>query len=300
MEIQTLFGDVPVATFVDEYLHRLPFAIAGSAKSACELGTWQAFGALLEHGGEDIFATRAGQWYSGPRPTDLDAAQALLDEQYTLFVRHAERHQMKLAELAQSFESTFKGPVNIHVFATPAGAPGFSWHYDAEDVFILQTQAEKEYSLRKNTVNPWPLEETLPADMHYERELMPLLRVLLRPGDLLYIPCGYWHKADALPSGETAISLAVGVMSRSALHVYEFLRDRLAQSLVWRQRLPLTNPSERSRVELEATYRHVFKQLADDLARTLADPELVTDFLTTFASEKPHEAQNILTEEARP
>ncbi len=77
------------------------------------------------------------------------------------------------------------------------GTPGFSWHYDAEDVFIIQTAGEKEYSLRKNTVNPWPLEETLPADMQYERELMPLMRVLLRGGDLLYIPCGYWHKAEA-------------------------------------------------------------------------------------------------------
>jgi hypothetical protein len=44
----------------------------------------------------------------------------------------------------------------------------------------------------------------------------------------------------------------------------------------------------------------VFKQLADDLARTLADPELVTDFLVAFASERPLEAQNNPTEEARP
>jgi ribosomal protein L16 Arg81 hydroxylase len=192
MDIHAFFGNVPVAKFADEFLHRLPFALPGSAGSACALGTWPAFGALLSRAGDDIFATRAGQWYSGPRPTDLEAAQTLLDEQYTLFIRHAERHHAGLAEMAQEFSATFRGPVNIHVFATPAGAPGFSWHYDAEDVFILQTQGEKEYSLRKNTVNPWPLEETLPADMQYERELMPLVRVQLRAGDLLYIPCGYY------------------------------------------------------------------------------------------------------------
>jgi ribosomal protein L16 Arg81 hydroxylase len=279
MDIQTIFGDMPVAKFADEYLHRLPFVLAGTAQCACELGTWQDFGMMLSAAGEDVFVTRAGQWYTGPRPADLAAAQKLLDEQYTLFVRHAERYHPGLADLAHAFARAFRGPVNIHVFATPAGAPGFSWHYDAEDVFILQTQGEKEYSLRKNTVNLWPLEETLPEDMHYERELMPLMRVLMRSGDLLYIPCGYWHRADAQPTGETAISLAVGVMSRSAFEVYDFLRSRLAQSLVWRQRLPLPNLSERSRVELFTMYRHMFQQLADDVAKTLADAGFVREFL---------------------
>jgi ribosomal protein L16 Arg81 hydroxylase len=118
--------------------------------------------------------------------------------------------------------------------------------------------------------------------MQYERELMPLVRVLLRAGDLLYIPCGYWHKAEAQPTGETAISLAVGVMSPSALDVYEFVRSRLAQSLGWRQRLPLPNPSQRSRVELDTMYQHMFAQLADDLAKTFADPRLLSEFLESF------------------
>jgi hypothetical protein len=178
-------------------------------------------------------------------------------------------------------------------------------------VFIIQTAGEKEYSLRKNTVNPWPLEETLPDDMRYEREQTPLMRVRLRAGDLLYIPCGWWHKAEArgwrLGAGdleskhpspqtlapsphETAISLAIGVMSRSAMDVYDFVRKRLVDSLVWRQRLPLPG-SALSREELEATYAHVFKQLASDLARTFADPRLVGEFLDRLtnptAGEKP-------------
>jgi hypothetical protein len=157
--------------------------------------------------------------------------------------------------------------------------------------------------------------------MRYEREQMPLMRVLLRPGDLLYIPCGWWHKAEAkgvaqsergsVPNfseqkmgtdpggqkmgadpGEAAISLAVGVMSRSAMDVYDFLRGRLVKSLVWRQRLPLVGPaSPMTRDELEATYRHLFEQLSDDLARTFADPRLLADFLEQLtnppASERP-------------
>src|SRR5688572_25458337 len=279
MDIQSLFGDVPVAKFIAEHLHRLPFALAGSARPVCEFATPEAMGELLAGAGDDANAVRGGEFYQGEMPRDEAAGRRLSDDGYTIFIRHAERHHAGLAELANAFEKTFCGPVNIHVFATPAGSPGFSWHYDAEDVFILQAQGEKEYSLRKNTVNPWPLEETLPEDMQYQRELMPLMRVLLRSGDLLYIPCGYWHRADAQPTGETATSLAGGVMSRSALEVCDFLRSRLAQSLVWRQRLPLPNPSERSRVELLTMYQHMFKQLGDDLARTLTDPSFVSEFL---------------------
>jgi 50S ribosomal protein L16 3-hydroxylase len=297
MDIQCIFGDVPLAKFIDEYLHRLPFSLVGSATVACGLGTWDAVGAMLGPPEGDVLAVREGRWYEGPPITELSVVRALVDEGHTVFIRHAERHHPGLAELATAFETTFLGPVNIHVFVTPAGAPGFSWHYDAEDVFIIQTQGAKEYSLRKNTVNPWPVEETLPADMQYEREVMPLMRVQLRAGDLLYIPCGYWHKAEAIAEKgsvssfseqkmgtdpEAAISLAIGVMSHSAIDVYDFLRTRLVESLVWRQRLPLPNSSARTRDDLEATYKHLFAQLADDLSKTFRDPQLVEEFLRSL------------------
>jgi hypothetical protein len=306
MDIESLFADVPLAKFIDEYLHRLPFTIAGTAQAACEFGTWNSLVGILKGASqEDASAVRDGQWYRDEMPTTLEAARALGAEGYTIFVRHAERYHARLAELAGSFEKTFGGPVNIHMFATPAGSPGFSWHYDAEDVFIVQTAGEKEYSLRKNTVHPWPLEETLPDDMRYEREIMPLMRATLRAGDLLYIPCGYWHKAEAKGGGpgarqekgsvpnfseqkigtdpaETSISLAIGVMSRSAMDVYDFLRSRLVQSLVWRQRLPVPHPKETSRVQWEATCRHLFAQLAGDLAKLLNDPNLAAELLNEW------------------
>ncbi len=180
LDVQSIFGEFPLTTFIAEYLHRLPFSLAGSAAKACDLGTWDSLGLMLSPPEGDVFAVREGRWHEGSPITELNAVRALVNDGHTVFIRHAERHHPGLAELAAAFEKAFLGPVNIHVFATPAGAPGFSWHYDAEDVFIIQTQGAKEYSLRKNTVNPWPLEETLPADMHYERELMPLMRVQLR------------------------------------------------------------------------------------------------------------------------
>ena len=103
--------------------------------------------------------------------------------------------------VAAAFARDFAAEVNIHMYCTPGDQFGFGWHYDAEEVFIVQTTGRKLYSLRKNTVNPWPIEETLPADMRYEREITPLVRCELAAGDWLYVPSGYWHMGQ---SRETA------------------------------------------------------------------------------------------------
>jgi ribosomal protein L16 Arg81 hydroxylase len=202
-------------------------------------------------------------------PTSAEAAQSLVADGCTVLVRHAERHHAGLALLAADFEADFAAPVNIHMYVAPAGQFGFGWHYDAEDVFILQTSGGKEYSLRKNTVNPWPLEETLPDDMRYEREIMPLMRCGLSAGDWLYIPAGYWHMAQGV-GGEPSISLAVGVMSRTGLSIYDQLRPRLLDSLLWRQRLPITGAAAPlSKEELRERYRELLGQLSADLVQLL-------------------------------
>jgi ribosomal protein L16 Arg81 hydroxylase len=178
-----------------------------------------------------------------------------------------------LGELADSFSRAFAAPVNIHVYCTPGGEFGFGWHYDAEEVFIVQTTGRKQYSLRKNTVNPWPIEETLPADMHYEREIMPLMRCELAAGDWLYIPSGYWHMGD---SRETAISFSIGVQPRTGVDVFEFLRPQIVESIFWRQRLPVCGEAASlSNEELHEQYREVFKALAADISRLMAEPRNV-------------------------
>jgi 50S ribosomal protein L16 3-hydroxylase len=198
-------------------------------------------------------------------------------------VRHAELLSPDIDSLARVFRGAFHAPVDVQAYATPAGSFGFSWHYDAEDVFIFQCAGEKEYWLRKNTVNPWPLEETLPADMRYEREIMPLMRVMLRAGDLLYIPCGYWHRAQATDFGETSISLAVGVMSLSAMDVFALLRSELLQSIIWRQRLPVSDdPQSNHSVRTRDTLRNILEQLASDVSSSLRSATFLERVMDEF------------------
>jgi 50S ribosomal protein L16 3-hydroxylase len=267
MPIQDFFGSLPFERFVAENLHRVPLALPNACPSVVPLATWTTLGNLLAAEEADVMVVQRGERYLGPLPKDVSAAQSLYDERCTILVRKAERHNSELAAIAQTFGESFQAPIDVHLYATPGGSFGFSWHYDAEDVFILQASGEKEYFLRKNTVNPWPLEETLPNDMKYEREIMPLMRVVLRPGDLLYIPCGFWHRAQTIEGSEVAFSIAVGVMSRSAMDIYELLRSELLNSLTWRQRLPVD--VDNTQGNLANSYQHILSQLAADVTKTL-------------------------------
>ena len=285
MILSNLFGDLPLSQFVAEYYQRLPYSAAGRAALLCPLGDWETLISVLQSDSADVLVCRRNEQFAGEPPRNAVDAQKLVDDGYTLLVRHAERHDPRLAALAKEFAAAFAAPVNIHLYCTPGAQYGFGWHYDAEEVFIIQTTGRKEYSLRKNTVNPWPIEETLPVDMRYEREIMPLMRCELAAGDWLYIPSGYWHMGE---SKETALSLAIGVQPRTGIDVLDFLRTRLLQSLFWRQRLPVVGQASGfSEEELEQQYAAVFKQLGEDLAKTLADARLAKEFLKSLRRLNP-------------
>lgn len=278
MILDQLLGSVSRRLFLEEHYLKLPFSLAGGCASLAPLGEWSAIGAILAADGADVIVGAGGQQYGGKTPATIDEAKEALAAGYTLGIRHAERHDGALAKLASEFQEEFAAPIDIHLYCTPASHRGFGWHYDAEEVFILQLRGVKEWSLRKNTVNPWPLVETLPADMRYEREIMPLLRCTLAAGDWLYIPTGYWHKTEA--GSAESVSLSVGIGAASAMEVYDFLRSRLLDSLRWRQRLTcLGTAATKSDEELKQELLSVFQDLGADLARLLGDETLVSDFL---------------------
>ena len=273
MVLQELLGDVPPAKFLDEHFYRQPFASpSGCARLANRhAAEWTAAATcqkLLGQPGLDLIVTREGKHWPGPAVDQASQGQAALADGYTLCLRHADRHDPALAQLAADFHHDFLAPIDVHVYCTPAGKPGFSWHYDAEDVFILQTEGKKDWWLRKNTVNPWPLVETIPADMRYEREIMPALHCTLAAGDWLYIPAGYWHRTAA---SELSTSLSVGILSPTGIDIFDLIRKELIQDLRWRERLPVLGAANSSTNEQQAAaFRAITHALANDLAQRLA------------------------------
>ncbi|HVE41975.1 MAG TPA: cupin domain-containing protein [Planctomycetota bacterium] len=276
--IEQLLGDLAPRQFLDQYYTRLPHSRAGGAAGVTSFAGWPAVEAILAQKDVDAFLAREGVMWEGGRLPSFAEARRLFGEGHTLVIRSAERHDRELERLAAGFRDDFAAPVNVHVYCTPPSRSGFSWHYDPEDVFILQTHGSKEYQLRKNTVNPWPLLEQMPKDLKYEREVQPFWSCVLRPGDWLYIPTGWWHSARGA-EGES-ITLAIGLMTPAAIALLEVLKKELLASLVWRQRMPVlgkANPA--SPEDLAKIHQSLFTDLGRDLSRLLADPDFARRYL---------------------
>ncbi len=277
--IEALLGDLSAGEFLDRFYTRLPHSRPGGAIGFASFPGWPALEAILGREGVDAFLAGDGRiWEGGRRPSAAEAREEHRRGR-TLVVRNAERHDPELARIAAGFEADFAAPANIHVYATPAGRTGFGWHYDPEDVFVVQTHGSKEYRLRKNTVNPWPLLEQMPRDLGIEREGTPTLSCLLRPGDWLYLPAGWWHVA--LGAGGDSVTLAIGLMTPAAIGLLDFARKELLSALPWRQRLPVMGAANpRSGPEIAALHRSILSELRKDLDRVLADPALIDRYVS--------------------
>jgi 50S ribosomal protein L16 3-hydroxylase len=279
MDFQAWLGEQSKQSFVEQFYYRQPHSGRCTSAPQIALGSWETVATILAAHDADVMIVRRNEQRDVERPSSLEAAQRLVAEGCTLLVKHAERHHPQIAELAAAFARDFAAPVNVHLYVTPGDEFGFSWHYDAEEVFILQTAGRKEYSLRKNTVNPWPIEETLPANMQYEREIMPLMKCTLAAGDWLYVPSGWWHKGSAL-AGEPAISLAIGIMPRTGVDVFDLLRGEVLQSLLWRQRLPVAGAaSPLDAAGQRAAIEQLLNALADDVSKLLRSKRVIDQLL---------------------
>jgi hypothetical protein len=199
-----------VATFVQDHLQRQPFAAAGTAIAAIPFFDWDVLDRVLRSDPRpDVLVVARGRELDMPAPRDAAGTRALFREGLGLVVRRAERNDVGLAALAESFAGDLPGTVTIQLFATPAQTQGFGWHYDFEDVFIAQTAGAKSYYFRPNTVDADAALGSQPDFTKYEGESSPMHNTRLIAGDWLYIPARWWHVALC---EEDSLSISLGVL----------------------------------------------------------------------------------------
>ena len=161
----------------------------------------------------DVLVVARGALLKDPEPRSLRTLRAFMSRGAGVCVRHAEQQHPALRALAGSLGAHFGMPVHAQVFATPAATYGFSWHYDAEHVFIVQTAGVKDYYFRENTVEPHAATGALPDFSRVSAERSVLRTARLLAGDCLYIPARWWHVAHCV---QTSLSVSLGVSEPSA------------------------------------------------------------------------------------
>ncbi|MFF3845769.1 JmjC domain-containing protein [Streptomyces sp. NPDC002328] len=160
--------------------------------------------------------------------------------------------------LAQALEEVFRGHVQINAYASWTATEGFGTHWDDHDVIVLQLEGAKRWRLYGATrINPLHRDTETPeppADG-------PIEEIVLRAGDMLYLPRGWWH-AVAATEGRS-LHLTCGLQTTTGADLLGWLSDRLRTSETVRAHLPLFAPAQEQAAYLELLRKEVTNALHD-------------------------------------
>lgn len=157
----------------------------------------------------------------GPRES-TNALAELFGKGATIRVRALERFAEPLAELCRNLETAFVFPVHANLYCTPANSRGFDLHFDTHEVFVLQLFGKKQWQIfEPTTALPEELVRTrgggkTSQDIEKADVGSLMLEALLEPGDCLYLPRGFVHRADSRDEPSVHLTIGVHVLKESA------------------------------------------------------------------------------------
>lgn len=193
-----------------ESFARRPFAAPGAAALVAPLLTWDVLHrVLVAPPPVDVLTVKAGELVRVTAPRGRRDVERLFQSGVSTVVRAGERHDQRLASLACAFEAAAGGEAHVQLYATPGGTNSYGWHFDFEEVFIVQTSGTKDYYFRQNTVAPDVVLGDHVDFTAITRETSPIFTARLVPGDWLYIPSRWWHLVKCVTD---SLSISTGVM----------------------------------------------------------------------------------------
>ena len=99
----------------------------------------------------------------------------------------------------QDLERVFDQELSVNVYHSGPKAEALQIHYDTYDVFVLQLEGEKTWTIQEDgkaedlsSINTWKT-------------------VTLRPGDLLYVPKGIFHAAQTADGCDVSTHVTIGL-----------------------------------------------------------------------------------------
>ncbi|MFF4298480.1 JmjC domain-containing protein [Streptomyces vinaceus] len=155
---------------------------------------------------------------------DAERVRALIrDEQATLQLRYVNHWYPPVRELTAGLARELDRLVEAFLFYSQPGRFG-AVHRDDGDILVLQLSGSKHWKVYGG-----------PADGHWQpvREDDPgeaLLDTVVRPGEVLYVPNGYAHTAQATADGPS-LHLTIVLREAGADHLRAELRSFLAEGL---------------------------------------------------------------------
>ncbi len=221
------------------------------------------------------------------RALDTTALIELFREGASFGVTGADSHWAPLRRVKDGLYDVLLESIHTNVYCSPPNTQGFQCHYDTHEVFVLQVEGEKHWRVFWPTtdapVQGWRVEDT-------PEGVEPYVDVVLRKGDVLYVPRGHWHYAVAQDS--ISLHITAGVACRKGSAFLDWLSDELQQSPIWRRNAPLMEAARSNgTLTIPASFAEWTEALKSSLREKLSEPGLVERFWkATFDGIRPRQA----------
>lgn len=215
--------------------------------------------------------------YAGPGGAGAEVGDQALDERVlagladgaTLVLQGLHRVWPPVGEFTRHLAADLGHPTGANAYLTPPGDQGFRTHYDTHDVFVLQVAGSKRWRVHRPTVvDPLPSQPGRTEEITATTDQQPVLDVVLEPGDVLYLPRGWPHAAQARQ--DLTLHLTIGVFPITRYALVEALLAVAADDPALRGSLPLgmdfTDPAA-----LAETTHHLRDWLAEVPLERVAD-----------------------------
>ncbi|TMP89012.1 hypothetical protein CWC05_01260 [Pseudoalteromonas ruthenica] len=139
----------------------------------------------------------------------IDVVRGKIEQGYTLILQQLNQYHAPLTKLISSLEVENLFAFQANAYYSPPNSLGFERHWDTHDVFILQVEGEKVWELFDRPIMSPNDELTSKYSAKLSSQAKFIQKVMLKPGELLYLPRGAVHQVYTEDSDSLHITLGI-------------------------------------------------------------------------------------------
>jgi len=302
LTFRELIAPVEPEIFFAEYYRKKALHIPGPEEKFAEVYSWEDLNALI--GMSTIWTDKSFEMalngrnlgfqeycYPGSereggqakRP-DFRRVQELLRQGATLALDFIDLLTPGLRSLTHTLEAVIGAPVTASSFASWRQTPGYSSHFDTQNIFACHFAGTKVWRIYQGRMQnaaevPGARSPDYKSEYHEKAKGAVQQEVTMTPGDLLYIPHGQYH--DALAATDSCLHVSFGVCHLIAQDFVNLLMHEMYKVPAFREHLP--------HFDDEAAQEASLKSIADQLREIILQPQIgrqLKDYMRQKAFER--------------
>jgi len=236
-----LLGGLSAAQFMRQYWQKKPLLVRQAIPAMVPPIERGALFALAEREDVESRLIRHGKagWTLRQGPLARRALPPLKQPAWTLLVQGVDLHHEGVHALLQQFRFLPDARLDDLMISYASDQGGVGAHFDSYDVFLLQAQGTRRWSIGRQS--DLRLQEGVPLKILENFE--PEQSFVLEPGDMLYLPPRYAH--DGVAVGDDCMTCSIGLRSSASGELGADLLARMAQA--YSEALEDAGPAELAR-----------------------------------------------------